>query len=100
MRWVANRARIVVNRSIPPVFSSSDVSTVTPQTITITLQGMACDRGLLVGDLRQREHHGRGERPHPDVDLKADDPDDQDRDRRQRDPVRQRHRRNWPERAP
>src|SRR5262249_44065616 len=39
-RGVASCAISVVNALIPPVFSRSAVNTVTPQTITITLQGI------------------------------------------------------------
>ena len=49
MRCVANCAMRVVSRSIPPVFSSNDVRTVTPLTIMITLQGIASIAGFSIG---------------------------------------------------
>ena len=38
---VEKRARIVVNRSMPPFFSRMEIKTVTPDTIKITFHGMA-----------------------------------------------------------
>ena len=66
-----------MNRSIPPVFSSSDVRTVTPQTITITPQGMRLDRGFSSATLASVSTTAAANAPMPDVDPETDDTDHQ-----------------------
>ena len=79
VRWVANRASSVVNRSIPPVFSSSDGQHRHAADHHDHAPGHRQDRRFLVGDFRQREHDRRGECPHPHVGPETDHPDDQER---------------------
>ena len=78
-RWVANRARSVVNRSIPPVFSSSGGQHRHAADHQDHAPGHRRSTGRFSSaSLRQGQDHRDGERPHPDVHPEADHADDQD----------------------
>ena len=72
---------------MPCAFSTSEMSTVTPHTITITRHGIRLIASPSSADRRQDEDHRTEERAHADVDLRENHTQDQRGDDADRDPM-------------
>src|SRR5688572_23449787 len=68
---VASRPRKSANNAIPPVRSSSDTSSVTPHTMTITPQGIACTAAFSLAALASVSTTAPAKAPSPTLMLKT-----------------------------
>ena len=73
----ATCATRATSRSMPCAFSTSEMSTVTPHTITITRHGIRLIASPSSADRAEDEDDRAEKRAHADVDAEDDDADDE-----------------------